>query len=348
MKKIFFFIILVLLSCFIWYFSQEHKSSISLNLPKYSRTVFAMDTQIKLIIYTNQSESIFNLAENRLHELDNLLSVTNPTSEIYAINHRTHNTIKLNPDTTNILTTALAISSQTNGAFDITIYPLLKLWGFTTNHYQVPNEKSIQTTLPLVNYQQIQLAKNQLTLPPQTEIDLGAIAKGYSGDEIINLLKQQGVKSALINIGGNVQTLGTKPDSSSWQIGLKSPLKDDFIGTLKLNNCAVVTSGLYERFFIDEQGNKYGHILNPQTGKPVDNDLLSVSIIGSQGIICDALSTALFVMGKDKAIAYWQQHQDFQMILITKSNELYITAPLLDQFTLNPNYTDIVFMVVKA
>lgn len=335
----------ILISCFIWYLSQN---SIQLHSNPSSRTVFAMDTQIELIIYANQTDNILNLAENHLHELDNLLSVTNPHSEIYAINHRTSDTLTLSSDTTNILATALTISAQTNGAFDITTYPLLKLWGFTTNHYQVPNDKLIQATLPLINYQQLQLINNQITLQPQMEIDLGAIAKGYSGDEIINLLKQQGIKSALINIGGNVQTLGTKPDGSLWQIGLKSPLKDDFIGTLKINDCAVVTSGLYERFFTDKQGHKYGHIINPKTGIPVDNDLLSVSIIGKKGILCDALSTALFVMGKDKAIEYWQKHQDFQMILITKSNELYITAPLLDQFTLNPNYIDIAFMVVNA
>ena len=170
------------------------------------------------------------------------------------------------------------------------------------------------------------------------------------GDEIIKILKANNISSALINLGGNVQLLGTKPNGDLWNIGLKSPNSQDYIGILRLADCAIVTSGNYERYFIGEDNKRYWHILDGKTGKPADKHINSVTIVTKQGKLGDALSTALFVMGVDEAINYWKQSKDendvFEMILIADDKKIYITENLVDSFTLQDKYKDYHMVVV--
>ncbi len=347
MKNIKKFIIItavIICSFLVWSHSQ------GAFLQKDTRTVFAMNTQMELTIYADNEQKVsdtLNAIQKRIEELDSLLSVTNENSEIYAVNHRQNNSVKIGKDAENIINNALEISRQTDGALDISIYPVLRAWGFTTNSYQVPSAQILEKILPLVDYRKIAVKDGQITLPEGMEIDLGAVAKGYTGDEIVKILKDEGISSAIINLGGNVQALGTKPDGSLWKVGLQDGNNKGYIGTLEIADCAVVTSGLYEKFFVDDNGIKHGHIIDPATGMPVDNDLTSVTIIGKQGIKCDALSTALFVLGKDKAIEYWREHRDFEMILQTKSNEIYLTKKIHEHFKLDDNHIDTVYMVVE-
>ena len=226
-------------------------------------------------------------------------------------------------------------------ALDLSVYPIVRAWGFTTGSYQVPDEETIQALLPLVDYTKIQYndATGAVVLPAEMEIDLGSVAKGYAGQLAAQMLRERGVESALLNLGGNVQTVGTKPDGSSWQIGIKDPKGEDAMMVLSVADQAVVTSGGYERYF-EQDGQTYWHIMDPFTGHPADSGLISVTIVGDEGVVCDGLSTALFVMGLEKAADLWAQSGDFEAVFVTASGEVYITEGLRDRFALTEQYAD--------
>ena len=177
-------------------------------------------------------------------------------------------------------------------------------------------------------------------MPTGMQLDLGAIGKGYTGDIISELLKVHGVTSALLDIGGNVQMIGRKPDGSRWRVGIQNPFGEGRLGVLEGEDGAVVTSGNYERYFIGEDGKRYGHIIDPYTGYPAENGLASVSIIAKEGKRCDALSTAVYVMGLEKAIEYWRENGGFEMLLATDENEIYLTEGIKDDFVLDENFLD--------
>ena len=231
---------------------------------------------------------------------------------------------------------------RTNGALDISIYPIVKAWGFTTGSYQVPDEETIQTLLTKVDYTQIQYdeASGNVTISEGMTIDLGSIAKGYAGELAARTLRDKGVTSALLNLGGNVQTIGSKPDGSAWIIGIKGPKNPDtaMMG-LSVTDQAVVTSGGYERYF-EQDGHTYWHIMDPATGHPAKSGLLSVTVVGNKGGICDALSTSLFVMGLDKAYDLWAKSDDFEAVFVATDGTVYITDGLKDKFSLAQGYED--------
>lgn len=289
------------------------------------RSIFAMDTYMNLRAYGERAETALVQSCERITELENLFSVTKEGSDIWRVNQAEGNVIEISEDTANILTTAITIGKETEGALDITLYPVLKKWGFTTEEYKIPMKEELQSLLKYVDYKRIELDGNQVCLPEGMEIDFGALAKGYTSDKIIEILKENGVESALINLGGNVYTLGTKPGGSLWKIGIRNPFESGEMCILSTADKAVITSGNYERYFIGEDGNKYWHILDAKDGYPADNGLVSVTIIGEEGVRCDALSTALFVAGLEQAADYWRERQDFDMILVTEDGKLYIT-----------------------
>lgn len=178
-------------------------------------------------------------------------------------------------------------------------------------------------------------------------LDLGAVGKGYASDKVEELLRAEGVTSALLDLGGNIVMIGSRPDGSDWRLGLQSPFENDTVGVLTASDCAVVTSGNYENFFTADNGTIYGHIIDPATGYPVNNDLASVTIVAKDGKLCDALSTSLFVMGTDGAIEYWREHPTFEMILITQDHQVLVTEGLEGQFTLEEGHADLSLEVVK-
>jgi thiamine biosynthesis lipoprotein len=165
------------------------------------------------------------------------------------------------------------------------------------------------------------------------EIDLGALAKGYTGDEIMTIMKECGVSSAIVSLGGNVQAIGKKPDGSNWKVAVRDPFStDQDMCVIEVADKAVITSGNYERFFTDESGNYYWHILDPKDGYPADNGLVSVTVIGKCGVDCDAMSTALFVMGFDKTVDFWKKGCDFDLILVTDDKKIYYTDGVKESF----------------
>ena len=309
-----------------------------------SATFFAMDTAMDFTVYGDAA--LLDEAETLIGSLEEQVSVTDEHSDIYAIDHTGSGSLSGNA--AELMEQALELCRRTGGALDISVYPIVRAWGFTTGSYQIPDEETIQSLLPLVDYTQIQYdaATGVVTLPEGMEIDLGSVAKGYAGQLAAQMLREHGVQSALLNLGGNVQTVGTKPDGSPWQIGIKDPQGEDAMMVLSVEDQAVVTSGGYERYF-EQDGQTYWHIMDPSTGHPADSGLISVTIVGDEGVVCDGLSTALFVMGLEKAADLWAQSGDFEAVFVTASGEVYITEGLRDHFALTERYADTPVSVIE-
>lgn len=307
-------------------------------------TVFAMDTVMDLTIYGDAA--ILDSAEEQIFHLESLFSVTDTASEIYALDHT--GACVLSEETGELLGQALALCERTGGALDISIYPVVQAWGFTTGAYQVPSDAEISELLEKVDYTRIQYdpGSGAVQLPDGMEIDLGSIAKGYTGDRLVELLRENGVTSALLNLGGNVQALGSKPDGSPWRIAVQAPDGDGYIGILELTDKAAITSGGYERYF-EQDGEIYWHIIDPATGKPARSGLVSVTIVGDSGALCDGLSTSLFVMGLEDAAALWRASDDFEAVLVDEDGGVTITEGLEDCFTLSDTQAGTAFTVLR-
>ena len=302
------------------------------------RTFFAMDTVMNVRIYAGGNEALLDAAEDRVKELEGLWSVTDEHSEIYALNR--DGSAALSVDTAGLLANALELCEYTGGALDITVYPVVRAWGFTTGEYAVPDSETVEKLLARVDYAQVALdeAAGTASLPDGVEIDLGSVAKGYTGDVLTGLLKSHGVESAILDLGGNIQTVGTKPDGSLWRVGVRDPEDETgYIGVVSVSGKAVVTSGGYERYF-ERDGVRYWHILDPETGAPARSGLASVTVVGDAGMVCDALSTALFVMGREGAVDFWRRYGDelgFELILVDNGGSVTVTAGLEDGFALS-------------
>ncbi len=313
----------------------------------HSESFFAMDTYMTFTAYGENAESALRQAENRITELEGLWSVTDTGSEIYQVNHSGGQPVAVSGETEELVSFALVMAENTGGALEPTIYPVLRAWGFTTDENRVPADHEIAERLANVGYDRVHVENGTITLETGTMLDLGAVGKGYAGDEAVQILRENGVSSALLDIGGNIQAVGAKPDGSYWRVGLKDPFSGGVLGVIQVKDAAVVTSGSYERYFIGENGKRYGHIIDPATGNPVDNGLASVTVISGEGKLCDALSTALFVMGLERAEDYWRQNKGFDMILVTEDGNLYVTEGIRDQFSLQGGYEDMAVDVVE-
>lgn len=293
-------------------------------------SLFAMDTEMELTVYGGGTD-LLDRAEAEIVYLEGLLSTTDPDSEVFALNRDGKGS--LSPEPLDLLDQALALCRETEGALDLSIYPVVRAWGFTTGEYRVPSEDELAALLSRVNYTKIQQEGNRVILGAGMELDLGSVAKGYTGDRLLTLFREDGVTSALLNLGGNVQALGAKPDGSPWRIAVQDPSGSDYLGVLPIMDQAVITSGGYERFF-ELDGQVYWHIMDPATGRPARNGLVSVTVVGDSGVYCDALSTALFIMGEKKAEEFWRARRDFDLVLLTEGGRLLLTPGLADKFQL--------------
>lgn len=296
-----------------------------------SRSFFAMDTYMSLRA-DGAEEALLDEAVAWVEDLESKISTTREDSEVFALNR--DGVGRLSQEPAALLRRALALCEQTGGALDVTVYPVVRAWGFTTGAYRVPEAAELETLLRSVDYRRVTLTEDgQVRLSPGMELDLGSVAKGYVGDRLCALLRAGGVESALLDLGGNVQALGGKPEGGDWRVGVRDPSGEGLLGVLSVRDSAVVTSGGYERYFEDEAGRLWWHIMDPATGYPAQNGLISVSVVGGEGLVCDALSTALFVMGPSRAADYWRTHSGFDMILVTEDGELLLTPDLADRFT---------------
>lgn len=314
--------------------TQTTNSTTASSTQPVSQEIFAMDTYMTVTAYGDNAQKGVTDAVAEIQRLDNLLSIGKEDSEISKLNKS--GCAALSDDTAVMVAKALDLYKSTGGAFDITVLPLMELWGFTTQEYYVPTEDEIQSTLQRVGADKLTWDESTktLTLGNKQEIDLGGIAKGFTSSRIMEIFKKDGVTCGMVSLGGNVHLLGTKQDGSAWRVGIQDPNNtDDMLGVLEANDCAVITSGAYERNF-EKDGVTYHHIIDPATGKPSNSGLTSVTIVSKDGTLADGLSTSLFVMGKDKAIAYWKQHADeFDTILVDKDRNVYITEGIAGNFS---------------
>ncbi|MCR4622769.1 MAG: FAD:protein FMN transferase [Clostridiales bacterium] len=295
-----------------------------------SVSFFAMDTFITISVTGDDAKATLDWAKNLVETNEQKWSATLPDSLISRLN--AGEKITPDADTARILERAAQMRDYTLGAFEPAVYPLVRAWGFTTGEYRIPSDSEIEELLGQVLKDSVRRDGGQTYLAGGM-IDLGGIAKGMTGDMLLAGFRERGVASALINLGGNVQALGAKPDGSAWKIGIQSPYDDSVIGVVSIKNKCVITSGAYERYFLGEDGQVYGHIISPFTGRPVSNGVVSVSVIADEGAEADALSTALFVMGEHEALDFWRTHEGFDVILLTDSGTLYVTEGIWKDFT---------------
>ncbi len=309
-----------------------------------TKELFAMDTYMTLTAYGDQAEEAVDQAAEEIKRLDSALSTGNEDSQVSKLNANGGG--NLTEDTKYLFEKSMDLYKSTDGLFDIAIYPVMEAWGFPTQDYKVPDKTELQNLLALTDASKIRYKEEENSLSFEEEgmkIDFGGIAKGYTSSRIMKIYKDLGVTSGLVNLGGNVQSLGAKPDGSKWKVGIQDPEgKEDYLGTLSIKDQAVITSGGYERYF-EEDGKTYHHIIDPRTGYPADSGLISVTIVSSDGTLADGLSTSLFIMGKDKAIAYWRDHsQEFDGILETEDGTLYVTEGIEDEFEAKGHEVEVV------
>ena len=319
-----------------------------------------LNTAIQITIYDSQDKSLLDDCLALCDRYELIFSRTNENSELYKLNHRisdsavsnqtietqttpyqvngTTNTWHISEYLAALLSQGLSITRESDGAFDIAIAPLTSLWDFTAEDPKVPDDAAIQKALPLCSSDGVTIDGQDITLPSDDiQFDVGAIAKGYIADRMKDLLVKKGVKSAIINLGGNVLCIGSKPDGTPFKVGIQKPFADrnETEAVMDITGKSVVSSGIYERCF--KQGGKlYHHILNPQTGYPYDNGLISVTIISDQSVDGDALSTTCFALGLEDGLKFAEK-KGVQAVFITEDYELHYTDGFQDEI----NVTDV-------
>ncbi|WP_298591371.1 FAD:protein FMN transferase [uncultured Selenomonas sp.] len=306
-----------------------------------SEEFFAMDTKMTVKVYGEGAPEAAREAKERLLALDALWSATREGSDVARLNGGAGEAIALSPKTMRLLRMSEEVREETKGALDVTLAPLLQLWGFTGGVHRVPTAEEIEAARALTGAGKLKLdeAAGTARLEKGSSVELGAVAKGYAGELVAAELKSRGVRSAILDLGGNIEVIGAREGGAPWRIGLRNPFGGALLGTVAVADAAVVTSAIDQRFFTDEAGNRYWHILDPATGKPAASGLASATVVASSGGRADALSTALFVMGAERAAAFWRERQDFEMVLVGMDGHVWITEGLLDRFSAGEGLT---------
>lgn len=313
-----------------------------------------LNTAVQITIYDSQDKSLLDDCLALCDKYELIFSRTDEESELYKLNHRisdsavsnqttetqptpyqingTTNTWHISEDLAALLSEGLSITKESDGAFDIAIAPLTSLWNFTAEDPKVPDDADIQNALPQCSSDGVTIDGQDITLPSDDiQFDVGAIAKGYIADRLKDFLVKKGVNSAIINLGGNVLCIGSKPDGTPFKVGIQKPFADrnETEAVMDITGKSVVSSGIYERCF-KQNGKLYHHILNPKTGYPYDNGLISVTIISDQSVDGDALSTTCFALGLDEGLKFAEK-KGVQAVFITEDYELHYTDGFQDE-----------------
>ena len=290
---------------------------------KTGKSDFVLDTIATITLYDSSDTALIDECFELCRHYESLFSRTDEGSEIYKLNHREIS--ELSPETATLISKSLYYCELSDGAFDITVEPLSSLWDFKADSPSAPAAADIEAACQKIAYTAVSVSGDTVSFSNDyTRIDLGAIAKGYIADRIKELLVSRGIEKAIINLGGNVTCIGGRDDETGFKIGIQYPFKEGSILGVTVSGLSVVTSGSYERFF-EEDGKLYHHILNPKTGYPYDNGLLSVSIIGEDSSVCDALSTTCFALGKEAGKALLESMSGYYGIFIADDYSLYFT-----------------------
>lgn len=289
------------------------------------QSIFAMDTYMTLVAYGDNAQDALDDCAKAINNLERTFSRTMDSSCVARLNA---DGSFADEETARLVDAALHYSTETGGTFDMTIAPLVELWNITGDEPHVPAKREIDALLPLVGSNHVHVKDSTITLDEGCSIDLGGIAKGYASDVVADIFRSRGIESGTVSLGGNVYVCGHKPGGEAWSVGIQNPDGGDCAAYVSLTDTFAVTSGGYQRFFTAEDGTVYQHIIDPRTGAPARSDLTSVTVISKSGTRCDAYSTALYVMGEQRAIDFWRSMGDFDMILITADGRLLYTPDL--------------------
>ncbi|HOL22041.1 MAG TPA: FAD:protein FMN transferase [bacterium] len=313
MKKYLLTLSILLTGCF-----ASGKSSI----PYVSREEPAMGTFVSITMEKSPNyEKILDGAFSIIKKLEKKFSVYIPDSEISRLNREKK--IEASSDIIHVIKKSIEVSKITGGAFDITILPLINLYRESEKTGAPPSEEKIRMILQCIGYEKIRVKDNIIQIPKKTEIDTGGIAKGYMVDSTANFLKKNGINSGLVNAGGDIYCFGKNPEGGKWKIGIRDPFhKEKTVKTLYLNNCGVATSGDYERYLYIK-GKKYGHIINPLTGKTVQDFPVAVTVIAPDATTADAFATAFFVLGIEKSINLVNKLEGISVFIINGDGKFY-------------------------
>lgn len=306
----------------------------------------ALGTVCSIRVFDGFSEEALSAAFARIREIDATMSANAPGTALAAVNEAAgREAVRIPQDLRFVIKKALSYAELSGGAFDPSIGPLVKLWNIGMEGERVPSVAELAAVLPLVDASAVTVDDEGGTayLARQgMRLDLGAIAKGYAADEAARILAERGVKAAVVDLGGNIKVLGSKPDGKPWRVGIQNPAdqRGAYLGIVELSGEAtMVTSGVYERFFMGEDGLRYHHILDTRTGYPVRNGLQSITVIARSSIDADGLSTTLFAMGLELGMALAEKLPDVEAVFIDEGNRVYISSGLGSSFKLeNPAF----------
>lgn len=318
-------------------FSEDTEES-EIRESEQTSYIYAMDTIMTITAYGENASTALADVSGAIYDLEKYVSVTDENSDVYKLNASSSAPLEVSDVTADIITQSLEVCAATYGALDITIYPIMQEWGFTNYNYKVPDYNVLKNLLRYVDYSSVEVDGNIVTLASGMQIDLGSVTKGYTGDMAAEMLANNGIECAILNLGGNVRLIGSNPEGEPWRIGVQHPTdSSEYLAVLEAADKSIITSGGYNRYF-EEDGKIYWHIISPYTGYPANSGIVSATIIGDDGLLCDGLSTAVFVMGINPAFEFWRTRQDFDMIIISENNNIYITSGIADDFELLDKY----------
>ncbi len=333
LEKLFVFAVIFLSSC-------GHQAPVQ-------HTEFVLGTTVTLTFYDGDRPELWYKVLEDFTWLDDEMTIWDreKPSRLMEVNSTAGSGVwaELSNELTEVLSLSLEFGKKSYGALDITLGPVVKVWGVATDHPRVPSEEQLAQAMEKTGLESVRLVGSRLMLDkPGMILDLGAVAKGWEADRIASMLKAEGVNSAIVDLGGNVLLLGDKPDGTPWKVGIQDPLspRGDYLGFIATGPVSVVTSGIYERYF-EENGIRYHHIFNPKTGLPVENNLASVSIVHPSSTIADALSTSCFVLGLEQG-RILAENEGAETIFVTRDRRVWVSPGLREKFTLtSENYTEI-------
>ena len=305
-----------------------------------ARQIIAMDTAMSFSVYGETGDEAVQAMVEEVQRLEDMLSRTDPFSEIGFLNGKPEQSVEVGAEVAALLERAGEFTEATGGAFNITIAPVMEAWGFTTDSYQVPEAEELKAAMDTMGMERVHVDGTVAMLDAGTKVDLGGIAKGYASGCLVRFFEEYGIERGWADLGGNLMAWGTRPDGAPWRVGVRDPKNSEnggLVGLVSLENAFAVTSGGYERFF-EENGVTYHHIIDPATGYPARSGLLSVTVVADclteeNGAMCDALSTALFVMGEEKALEFWRSSAyEFDLVLVTEDDRVVVTGGIAEGF----------------